>query len=148
MGKLDDQIDDFLAQVVKYAENKHEILLGSCQSDTKLTSTQEHILMLLKKGPSTNARIADHLKISPAAVTKALKKLQEMSLIASKRDDKDERVTFWQLTRQALPIAQEHADHHHKTQETYRQVVQKYTAEEQIVITRFLKDLQEIFKQK
>ena len=40
------QIDQFLGTIMQFAENKHEILLGKCESDVKLTSTQEHILML------------------------------------------------------------------------------------------------------
>ncbi len=43
---------------MQFAENKHEILLGKCESDVKLTSTQEHILMLLAEQISTNAKIA------------------------------------------------------------------------------------------
>ncbi|GAB2025470.1 zinc-dependent MarR family transcriptional regulator [Lactovum odontotermitis] len=148
MGELEAQIDNFLGQIVRFAENKHEILLGDCESDIKLTSTQEHILMLLKKGPSTNAKIADLLTISPAAVTKALKKLQEMALIASSRDEKDERVIFWHLTEEALPIAKEHAGHHDKTLQAYRRLAEKFSPEEQAVITRFLHDLEREFKQK
>ncbi|MDM5146686.1 Transcriptional regulator ZitR [Lactococcus lactis] len=41
------QIDQFLGTIMQFAENKHEILLGKCESDVKLTSTQEHILMIL-----------------------------------------------------------------------------------------------------
>ena len=70
---LANQIDQFLGTIMQFAENKHEILLGKCESDVKLTSTQEHILMLLAEQISTNAKIAEKLKISPAAVTKALK---------------------------------------------------------------------------
>lgn len=70
---LEKQIDQFLSQVMQFAENKHEILLGKCQSDIKLTSTQEHLLMLLNGEPTTNARMAETLSVSPAAITKALK---------------------------------------------------------------------------
>ena len=40
---LANQIDQFLGTIMQFAENKHEILLGKCESDVKLTSTQEHI---------------------------------------------------------------------------------------------------------
>ena len=102
---LENQIDQFLSQVMQFAENKHEILLGKCQSDIKLTSTQEHLLMLLNGEPTTNARMAETLSVSPAAITKALKKLQDLELISPTKSKTDERVVLWNLTEKALPIA-------------------------------------------
>lgn len=101
---LANQIDQFLGTIMQFAENKHEILLGKCESDVKLTSTQEHILMLLAEQISTNAKIAEKLKISPAAVTKALKKLQEQELIKSGRATNDERVVLWSLTEKRFRL--------------------------------------------
>lgn len=140
---LEHQIDQFLGKIMQYAENKHEILLGACESHLKLTSTQEHILMLLSNEVSTNARIAEQLKISPAAVTKALKKLQEQELIMSSRASNDERVVLWSLTEKALPIAKEHAEHHKKTLATYQKLGNKFNDDEQKVITKFMKLLSE-----
>ncbi|MGF1982895.1 zinc-dependent MarR family transcriptional regulator [Lactococcus taiwanensis] len=135
------KIDEFLGTIMHFAENKHEILLGECESHLKLTSTQEHILMLLANEVSTNARIAEKLKISPAAVTKALKKLQEQELIQSSRAANDERVVLWSLTEKAVPIADEHAEHHQKTLATYQALGDEFTKDEQEVVERFLKAL-------
>lgn len=140
------QIDQFLGKIMQFAENKHEILLGKCESDVKLTSTQEHILMLLAEQISTNAKIAEKLKISPAAVTKALKKLQEQELIKSGRATNDERVVLWSLTEKAVPVAKEHATHHEKTLSTYQELGNKFTDEEQEVISKFLSALTEEFQ--
>ncbi|MFC4652903.1 zinc-dependent MarR family transcriptional regulator [Lactococcus nasutitermitis] len=138
---LERQIDEFLSHLMQFAENKHEILLGECESDIKLTSTQEHILMLLMNEATTNAKISEQLKISPAAVTKALKKLQEQQLIDSARTLQDERRVMWSLTPKALPIAHEHAEHHAKTLQTYAQLVEDFSEDEQKVISQFLKEL-------
>ena len=143
---LENQIDHFLSQVMQFAENKHEILLGKCQRDVKLTSTQEHLLMLLSEEPTTNARMAETLSVSPAAITKALKKLQDMALIFPTKSKTDERVVLWNLTEKALPIAQEHAAHHAATLDSYHQLIQKYTTDEQEVIKDFLNRLAEKFK--
>lgn len=143
---LEAQIDQFLTKMMQFAENKHEILLGECESQLKLTSTQEHILMLLSGEGSTNARIAEQLKISPAAVTKALKKLQEQALIQSSRALNDERLVYWSLTEKALPIAKEHETHHRKTLATYHKLGDGFSAEEQKVIARFLSALTEEFE--
>ncbi|MCH1722736.1 MULTISPECIES: zinc-dependent MarR family transcriptional regulator [Lactococcus] len=143
---LETQIDQFLSQVMQFAENKHEILLGKCQSDIKLTSTQEHLLMLLNGEPTTNARMAETLSVSPAAITKALKKLQDLELISPTKSKTDERVVLWNLTEKALPIAREHAAHHEATLDSYQQLTQKYTEDEQKVIQDFLHQLAEKFK--
>lgn len=143
---LEAQIDQFLTKMMQFAENKHEILLGECESQLKLTSTQEHILMLLSGESSTNARIAEHLKISPAAVTKALKKLQEQALIQSSRASKDERLVYWSLTEKARPIAKEHETHHKKTMAIYHKLGEEFSVEEQKVIARFLSALTEEFE--
>ena len=143
---LANQIDQFLGTIMQFAENKHEILLGKCESDVKLTSTQEHILMLLAEQISTNAKIAEKLKISPAAVTKALKKLQEQELIKSSRATNDERVVLWSLTEKAVPVAKEHATHQEKTLSTYQELGNKFTDEEQEVISKFLSALTEEFQ--
>ena len=140
------QIDQFLGTIMQFEENKHEILLGKCESDVKLTSTQEHILMLLAEQISTNAKIAEKLKISPAAVTKALKKLQEQELIKSGRATNDERVVLWSLTEKAVPVAKEHATHHEKNLSTYQELGNKFTDEEQEVISKFLSALTEEFQ--
>jgi DNA-binding MarR family transcriptional regulator len=143
---LEQEIDQFLNTIMQFAENKHEILLGACESHLKLTSTQEHILMLLSAEQSTNARIAESLKISPAAVTKALKKLQEQTLISSSRAKNDERVVLWRLTEQGQPIAQEHETHHEKTVETYKNLADQFSESDQATISRFLATLTEEFR--
>ena len=102
--------------------------------------------MLLAEQISTNAKIAEKLKISPAAVTKALKKLQEQELIKSGRATNDERVVLWSLTEKAVPVAKEHATHHEKTLSTYQELGNKFTDEEQEVISKFLSALTEEFQ--
>lgn len=140
------QMNDFLEEIMRFAENKHEILLGACESDIKMTSTQEHILMLLQSGVSTNAKLAESLKVSPAAITKALKRLQEMGLVASEKASYDERIVFWSLSKQAYPVAQEHAEHHKRTVEIFEEMVTTYTTDEKAIIERFLTDFEGILK--
>lgn len=141
MEELEKTVDSFLAQVSQYAENKHEILLGACESELKLTTTQEHILMLLKEKPLTNSEMAEELRISAAAVTKALKKMQAQDLISAQKDGKDERKMLWLLTEQGSPIAEEHAEHHAKTLERYKKLLAGFSEPEQAVIQKFLEEL-------
>lgn len=139
------QIDLLLTKIMQLAENKQEVLLGKCESGAGLTNTQEHILMLLLEGKLTNAKLAEQLKISPAAVTKALKKLQQGQLILSEKSATDERIVLWQLSKTGQPIAQEHAHHHQATLDTYDSIMSEFSEAERKTIGRFLKRLEKEF---
>ena len=141
MGHLAEKINHFLNEVILTAENQHEILVGSCTSDVRLTNTQEHILMLLSLESLTNSDLAKRLNVSQAAVTKAVKALVEQKMLQTFKDKKDARVTFYRLTDLARPIAEEHQHHHVHTLETYQRLAEQFSSEEQEVIVKFLDGL-------
>ena len=141
MGHLAEKINHFLNEVILRAENQHEILIGSCTSDVRLTNTQEHILMLLSLESLTNSDLAKRLNVSQAAVTKAVKALVEQKMLETFKDKKDARVTFYRLTDLARPIAEEHQHHHVHTLETYQRLAEQFSSDEQKVIVRFLDGL-------
>ena len=141
MGDLAEKINHFLNEVILTAENQHEILVGSCTSDVRLTNTQEHILMLLSQESLTNSDLAKRLNVSQAAVTKAVKALVEQKMLETFKDKKDARVTFYRLTDLARPIAEEHQHHHVHTLETYQRLAEKFSSDEQDVIVKFLDGL-------
>ena len=141
MGHLAEKINHFLNEVILTAENQHEILIGSCTSDVRLTNTQEHILMLLSQESLTNSDLAKRLNVSQAAVTKAVKALVEQKMLETFKDKKDARVTFYRLTDLARPIAEEHQHHHVHTLDTYQRLAEQFSSDEQEVIVRFLDGL-------
>ena len=141
MGHLAEKINHFLNEVILTAENQHEILIGSCTSDVRLTNTQEHILMLLSQESLTNSDLAKRLNVSQAAVTKAVKALVEQKMLETFKDKKDARVTFYRLTDLARPIAEEHQHHHVHTLETYQRLAEQFSSDQQEVIVRFLDGL-------
>lgn len=141
MGHLAEKINHFLNEVILTAENQHEILVGSCTSDVRLTNSQEHILMLLSQESLTNSDLAKRLNISQAAVTKAVKALLEQKMLETFKDKKDARVTFYRLTDLARPIAEEHQHHHVHTLDTYQRLAEKFSSDEQEVIVKFLDGL-------
>ena len=141
MGHLAEKINHFLNEVILTAENQHEILVGSCTSDVRLTNTQEHILMLLSQESLTNSDLAKRLNVSQAAVTKAVKALVEQKMLETFKDKKDARVTFYRLTDLARPIAEEHQHHHVHTLDTYQRLADKFSSDEQEVIVKFLDGL-------
>ena len=141
MVHLAEKINHFLNEVILTAENQHEILVGSCTSDVRLTNTQEHILMLLSQESLTNSDLAKRLNVSQAAVTKAVKALVEQKMLETFKDEKDARVTFYRLTDLARPIAEEHQHHHVHTLDTYQRLAEQFSSDEQEVIVRFLDGL-------
>lgn len=138
MGTLEKKIDHLVNRILLKAENQHELLFGACQSDVKLTNTQEHILMLLSQEKLTNTDLAKKLNISQAAVTKAVKSLIKHDMLAGTKDLVDARVTYFELTELARPIAEEHTHHHDETLNVYSRLLQHFSEEEQKVIETFL----------
>ena len=141
MLELEEQVNQLINQIVLKSENQHELLIGQCRSQVKLTNTQEHILMLL--GRKTNSELAKTLNVSQAAVTKAVKTLVKEGMLEAKKDKDDGRVTYFVLTQEAQPIAQEHEEHHQETLGVYRSVLEQFDSKERQIIGRFLTKLEE-----
>ena len=141
MSQLAYKIDSFLNEIILKAENQHEILVGSCTSNVALTNTQEHILMLLSEESLTNSELARRLKVSQAAVTKAIKSLIKKEMLEPFKDAKDARIIFYRLTELAKPVAAEHQHHHHHTIEIYEKIANRYSSDEQAIIQQFLETL-------
>ncbi|MGT2888583.1 zinc-dependent MarR family transcriptional regulator [Streptococcus didelphis] len=138
METLEMKIDGLVNQILLKAENQHELLFGNCQSNVKLTNTQEHILMLLSQAKLTNTDLAKKLNISQAAVTKAIKSLVKQDMLAASRDTVDARVTYFELTPSARPIAEEHTHHHDQTLNVYTRLLENFSKEEMEVVDKFL----------
>ena len=141
MIELEEQVNQLINQILLKAENQHELLIGQCRSQVKLTNTQE--LMLLSEGQKTNSELAKALNVSQAAVTKAVKTLVKEGMLEGKKDKDDGRVTYFVLTQEAQPIAQEHKEHHQETLGVYRSVLDQFDHQERQVIGRFLIKLAE-----
>ena len=141
MSRLAHEIDRFLNEIILKSENQHEILIGSCTSGMPLTNTQEHILMLLSEESLTNSELARRLKVSQAAVTKAIKSLIKKEMLEPFKDAKDARIIFYRLTELAKPVAAEHQHHHHHTIEIYEKIANRYSSDEQAIIQQFLETL-------
>lgn len=133
------QVDKLVNQILLKSENQHELLFGDCQSGVAITNTQEHILMLLSHERLTNSDLAKRLNISQAAVTKAIKYLVSQGMLASVKNKEDARVTYFELTDIAKPVAKEHTHHHDATLAVYKNLFNQFSEDEQDVIARFLK---------
>lgn len=134
------QIDDFLNYVRILAENQREILICD-RTDAGVTATQGHVLMLLaQKGPQTNTELAQALQVTAAAITKAMKVLQndEEPMVAQVPDVNDLRVNRWSLTTRGISLASAHAQEHRDTLAEYDAVLAEFDDAQQAVITDFL----------
>lgn len=141
MKDLAKQIDETINQIILKSENHLELLVGACQSDVSLTNTQEHILMLINEGVVNNSDLAKALNVSQAAVTKAVKSLRSQGMLEAIKDEHDGRMTYYELTSLAKPIAEEHEHHHRDTLRTYESLLESYSESERDLIGRFLHDL-------
>ena len=137
--QLEKQVDKLVNQILLKSENQHELLFGDCQSGVAITNTQEHILMLLSHERLTNSDLAERSNISQAAVTKAIKYLVSQGMLASVKNKEDARVTYFELTDIAKPVAKEHTHHHDATLAVYKNLFNQFSEDEQDVIARFLK---------
>ena len=137
--QLEKQVDKLVNQILLKSENQHELLFGDCQSGVAITNTQEHILMLLSHERLTNSDLAKRLNISQAAVTKAIKYLVSQGMLASVKNKEDARVTYFELTDIAKPVAKEHTHHHDATLAVYKNLFNQFSEDEQDVIAGFLK---------
>lgn len=137
--QLEKQVDKLVNQILLKSENQHELLFGDCQSGVAITNTQEHILMLLSHERLSNSDLAKRLNISQAAVTKAIKYLVSQGMLASVKNKEDARVTYFELTDIAKPVAKEHTHHHDATLAVYKNLFNQFSEDEQDVIARFLK---------
>lgn len=140
-------IDQLINRILVKAENQHELLIGACQSDVKLTNTQEHILMLLAEESLTNTDLAKQLQVSQAAVTKAVKALVNQGLLDTVKDKVDGRLTYFHLTETGQPIAKEHRHHHGHTLAVYDEVLATFDRTEQAIIARFVQALSDALDQ-
>ena len=97
----------------------------------------------MAEGRKTNSELAKTLNVSQAAVTKAVKTLVKEGMLEAKKDKGDGRVTYFVLTQEAQPIAQEHEEHHQETLGVYRTVLEQFDSKERQIIGRFLTKLEE-----
>jgi DNA-binding MarR family transcriptional regulator len=133
------QIDEFLNAIRLVSENQREVLLGA--DGQKITATQGHLLMLLsQKGPQTNSVLAHEIGVTPAAVTKAMKGLQEGAdpKVTPMPDENDGRVMRWTLTNVGMSLAASHATQHRETLAEYEKVIAAFSPENQLAIGHFL----------
>lgn len=141
MQNLAHKIEFVINEILLYCANHNEILICDALMEKKLTNTQKHILMLLKKYDLTNKELAQKLRISQAAVTKAIKSLIQQNMINAEKDLNDGRILRYKLSKEALFIAQEHENHHIQTLKKFETIVSKYSLEEREVVDKFLNDL-------
>lgn len=138
MSEIAQELDTLVSHILLKAENQHELLFGDCESDVSLTNTQEHILMLLSQDRFTNSELAKILNVSQAAITKAIKGLIKQELLTSTKNNDDARITYFELTSKAQYVADEHSHHHDKTLTVYKELLDEFSENEQLILSKFI----------
>ncbi|MBU0279091.1 MULTISPECIES: MarR family transcriptional regulator [unclassified Gemella] len=141
MEDIAHKIENTLNEIIIHSGNQNELLVGECFCNHNYTNTQKHILMILKNENTNNKDLAKKLNISQAAVTKAIKLLLEENMLIAEKDNKDGRILRYKLSKEALDVATEHENHHQRTINSYKQILENYNTSEKEIISKFLADL-------
>lgn len=106
------------------------------------TLTQFHIVALLKeKELMNNTNLAKELHISKPAVTKAIKKLLEHSIIMEKQMEGNKKEIFYILTEKGEKMAAIHEKLHKTAEDQYLSLLDSFNKEQLETIIMFLNAL-------
>lgn len=117
-----------ISENVYQMHRKMRVRLSNALSQGKITIPQYHILFyLFDKGKATMHEIAEHLLVSPAAVTGLVDKLVKMSFVCRKFSPSDRRVIIIALTERGKKVISKIKN---QTDKLFLKVFKKLSAQE------------------
>lgn len=111
----EDRLSRAIEMMIK-TDHKHRQLIDSCVRDTGVVHTQHRILMHLARHKTlpSQKELAEHLNITPAAVTQSLKKLERDGYI-EKCLGQDNRFNEVSITEKGRALVKKSKDAFFKT---------------------------------
>lgn len=139
-SKDKNQVLDAIIQLLMEKEHGRNTPYMGTDMKTDYTLTQLHIVSLIHQNPMgcNNTYLAEHLKISKPAVTKAVKKLIENNAIDGCHKEGDRKSIYYSLTSSGRELAERHDAYHDQVMERYHELLDLFNTTEMEVITRFL----------
>ncbi|MFP7175510.1 MarR family transcriptional regulator [Priestia filamentosa] len=108
-------------------------------ADKKWTITQLHIVSLINRHKDVNNTfLANELKISKPAVSKAIHILIQYAIVIAHKNEGNNKETFYSLTSEGVKLATIHDKMHEITKEKYLKLLNKFSDSELKIIIRFL----------
>ena len=138
MSESDNIIQELNTFVQTYAANSEVIRTATTQ---QINATQAHLLMLLQSQSATNTVLADTMKLTKPAITKAIKNLTTHGYVTSSKDATDKRSIHYSLTPEGVKLALQHEQLHQNLHHDISATVSDFTSEQQATIMTFLKHI-------
>ena len=145
----------------------HEIEILSTQfEEKKFSHSEERLAQLLKENKFINfdnvsitechviaaianmnepngINIAEELNITRGGISKIATRLIEKNLITTYKDEKNQKKIFYKLTPLGEEVNTIHNQLHEENHKNLCNIVNKYSPQEQDIILKFIKDLQD-----
>ena len=138
MSESDNIIQELNTFVHTYAANSEFIRTTTVQ---QINATQAHLLMLLHSQSATNTVLADTMKLTKPAITKAIKNLIAHGYVTSTKDATDKRSVHYTLTPKGVKLAWQHEQSHQNLHHDISATVSNFTPEQQATIMTFLEQI-------
>ncbi|AFS39594.1 MarR family winged helix-turn-helix transcriptional regulator [Leuconostoc gelidum] len=138
MSESDNIIQELNTFVHTYAANSEFIRTTTVQ---QINATQAHLLMLLHSQSATNTVLADTMKLTKPAITKAIKNLITHGYVISTKDATDKRSVHYTLTPKGVKLAWQHEQSHQNLHHDISATVSNFTPEQQATIMTFLEQI-------
>lgn len=126
-----------IGQLMMNIGRLHSTLADRFMEGTALFRGQAFLLMMLSHHDGmTHSELAEKLEISPAAVTKVIKRLEERRYLQRRSDPTDERVSRVFLEEEGWALTQQIKNNFWQIDKA---LIRNLSAEEQEILTRLLK---------
>ena len=110
-----------------------------------VSSTECHVISCIShEHQIIGIEIAKKLGMTRGGISKIVSRLTKKGLITTYQDEANQKKVFYKLTPLGEKVDKIHEQLHAKKNLKLQSIVSKYTEEEQEIILRFIKDLQEI----
>ncbi|CAM3214734.1 MarR family transcriptional regulator [Leuconostoc rapi] len=135
MSESDNIIQELNTFVQTYAASSEFIRTTTAQ---QINATQAHLLMLLQSQNATNTTLADKMKLSKPAITKAIKNLTAHGYVSASQDPVDKRSIKYKVTPAGVELAMQHEHSHQSLHQDIDATIANFTPQQQETIMTFL----------
>lgn len=131
----------------KHSHNEEELTkllkVNEMINFKQISITECHVIACIDNIKEANGiNIAKSLRMTRGGISKIANRLIEKKLITTYQDGENQKKIFYKLTSLGEKVNQIHNQLHRDNHSSLCTVVSKYTSQEQDIILRFIKDLQ------
>lgn len=132
----------------KYTHNEEEIAQLLKENEilniSHLSITECHVISCIASIKEANGiTIAEKLQMTRGGISKIANRLIEKNLVTTYKDKTNQKKTFYKLTNLGEKVDNIHKQLHIENHKSLCTIASNYTPQEQDIILRFIKDLQD-----